>query len=105
MTLFALTNGQRAQTLHMFDIRNIENCKTYLKIRIGDLLKQMSPKNPLQKLFVSQYEIDSALCVVTTYLHYVQKTVDLRQDPRLFIKSSKKCHSHVTNAPKGIGLA
>ena len=36
-------------------------------------MKQMSPKNPLPELFVSQYEIDSALCVVTTYLHYVQK--------------------------------
>ena len=70
-----------------FDIRNIENCKTHLKIRIGDLLKQMSPKNPLSELFVSHYEIDSALCVVTTYLQYVQRTVDLRQDPRLFIKS------------------
>ena len=89
VTLFALTTGQRAQTLHMFDIRNIESCETHLKIRIGDLLKQSSPKNHLSELFISQYEIDSDLCVVKTYLHYVQRTVDIRQDPRLFIKSQK----------------
>ena len=38
---------------------------------------------------LSQYEIDSELCVVKTYLHYVQRTVELGQDPRLFIKSQK----------------
>ena len=34
VTLFALTTGQRAQTLHVFDIRNIEVSATCLKIRI-----------------------------------------------------------------------
>ena len=40
-------------------------------------------KNHLSEL----YKIESDLCAVKTYLNYVQRTVDIRQDPRLFIKS------------------
>ena len=62
VTLFALTTDQRAQTLHMFDIRNIESCETYLKIRIRGLLKQSKPSNHLSELFISQYILDKDLC-------------------------------------------
>ena len=89
VTLFALSTGQRAQTFHMLDIRNIESCVTHLKLRIGDLLKQSRPSNHLPELFISQYISDQDLCVVRTYLHYVEKTENLRQDSRLFIKSQK----------------
>ena len=89
VTLLALSTGQRAQTLHMLDIRNIDSCENHLKLRIGDLLKQSRPNNHLAELFISQYILDKDLCVVTTYLHYVERTQNLRQDPRLFIKTQK----------------
>lgn len=89
VTLFALTTGQRSQTLHLFDTRNIECCVTSLKIRIGDLLKQSRPNNHLSELFISQYVLDQDLCVVRTYQHYLERTEKLRQDTRLFIKTQK----------------
>ncbi|MEW8548296.1 MAG: tyrosine-type recombinase/integrase [Candidatus Thiodiazotropha sp.] len=89
VTLLALSTGQRAQTLHMLDIRNIESCESHLKLRIGDLLKQSRPNSHLAELFISQYILDQDLCVVRTYLHYVERTETLRQDPRLFIKTQK----------------
>ncbi|MCG8047949.1 MAG: site-specific integrase [Candidatus Thiodiazotropha taylori] len=89
VTLLALSTGQRAQTLHMLDIRNIESCETHLKLRIGDLLKTSKPNSHLPELFISQYIVDLDLCVVRTYLFYVEKTVNLRQDSRLFIKTQK----------------
>lgn len=59
------------------------------KLRIGDLLKQSRPSNHLSELFISQYILDQDLCVVRTYLHYVERTENLRQDSRLFIKTQK----------------
>ena len=97
VTLFALTTGQRAQTLHVFDIRNIDSSSTHLKIRIGDLLKQSTPYNHLSELFISEYILDSDLCVVKTYLHYLGRTEKLRQDPRLFIQTQKP-HSWVSKS-------
>ena len=73
----------------MFDIRNIESCETYLKIRMEDLLKQSKPSNHLSELFISQYILDKDLCVVRTYRHYVDRTAMLRQDSRLFVKTQK----------------
>lgn len=40
VTLLALGTGQRCQTLYLMDLRNIEACDVYIKVRIGDLLKQ-----------------------------------------------------------------
>ena len=89
VTLFALTTGQRAQTLHVFDIRNIDCSSTHLKIRIGDLLKQSKPNHHLSELFISEYILDRDLCVVRTYLHYLGRTEKLRQDTRLFVTTQK----------------
>ena len=89
VTLFALTTGQRAQTLHVFDTRNIDSSSAQLKIRIGDLLKQSTPSNHLSELFISEYVVDKDLCVVKTYFHYIKKTEKLRQDSRLFIKTQR----------------
>lgn len=89
VTLFALTTGQRSQTLHVFDIRNIDCSSTNIKIRIGDLLKQSKPNHHLSELFLSEYILDRDLCVVRTYLHYIDRTKKLRLDSRLFIKTQK----------------
>ena len=90
VTLLALSTGQRAQTLHMLDVRNIESCETHLKLRIGDLLKQSSPSNHLSEIFISQYTFDSDICVVKTYImYYVTKTEKLRQDSRLLVRTQK----------------
>ena len=40
-TLMALLSGQRAQTLHLLDIRNITLSKNSVKCRLGDVLKHL----------------------------------------------------------------
>lgn len=69
ITLFALTTGQRAQTLHCFDFRNIDSCASHVKIRIGDLLKQSKPIRYLSELYIFQYIIDPVYCEDVLALH------------------------------------
>lgn len=88
-TLLALTTGQRLQTLHLLDTRNIVCTNDYIKLHIGDLLKQSRPGKHLSELFIESYSLDERLCVVKTYQHYLEKTSHLRLDTRLFICTQK----------------
>ena len=100
VTLLALTTGQRIQTLHFLDIRNIECTESYIKIRIGDLLKQSKPNYHLPELYINAYTPDSNLCVVRTYCYYLKRTADIRSDFRLLI-STQKPHLPVSKSTIG----
>ena len=53
VTLFALTTGERAQTLHMFEIRNIESFKTHLKINMGFIEAIVTKKSFVRVVYVA----------------------------------------------------
>ncbi len=95
VTLFALSTGQRAQTIHLFDVRNIECSEKCIKVRIGDPLKQTRPQKHLPELCVASYTADKNLCVVHTYKHYIDRTAELRLGTQLFIRTQKP-HSWVS---------
>lgn len=87
--LIALTTGQRSQTLFFMDLNNIELCNVYVKIRIGDLLKQSSVKNHLDEIYIEAYP-NKELCVVETLIQYVSLTNTLRgTTSKLFISYIK----------------
>ena len=87
--LIILTTGQRCQTLKAMDIRNIEVNKSYIKIRIGDLLKQSKPQKHLAELFIEAFDSNPAICVVKALRTYLKRTKDLRTDSSLFIITQK----------------
>lgn len=95
VVLLALTTSQRCQTLSYLDLRNIDIQDTFVKIRIGDLLKQSSSKNHLQEIFISAYPNDKRVCVVETLKVYIAVTKQLRHSPQLII-SVRKPHKEVT---------
>lgn len=93
--LLALTTGQRCQTLFLMDLHNIELTTDYVKIRIGDLLKQSKVNRHLSEIYIEAYPINKALCVVDTFIHYVKSTEKLRGNiSKLFI-SVQKPHKEV----------
>ena len=54
--LIALTTGQMCQTLKALNIRNIElNCD-YMKIRVGELLKQSRPQKHLSEIYIENFK-------------------------------------------------
>ena len=50
LMLLALLSGQRGQTLHLIDIRNVYITDNSLKVVIGDLLKTSKPGYHLGQL-------------------------------------------------------
>ena len=93
--LLALTTGQRCQTLFYLDLHNVEIKDNYIKLRIGDLLKQSKINNHLNEIYIEKYPASEALCVVKTFLAYVSRTALIRQTSKVFI-STQKPHNAVT---------
>lgn len=86
--LLILTTGQRCQTLHAMNIKNIEIAENSIKIRIGELLKQTKPNQHLAELYIEAYS-DPNICVVEVLKSYLHKTENIRSDSSLFIITQK----------------
>ena len=78
MTLTALLSGQRLQSLHLLDLRNMTKSKSWCKFRIGDLLKTSRPGVHQSELHLPAYAPDRRLCIVTVIMEYLNRTEMLR---------------------------
>ena len=52
IVLLALTTGKRIQTLYFVDLKNVVLSPKFIKIRIGDLLKQTKVGHHLTELYI-----------------------------------------------------
>ena len=87
--LIALTTGQRCQTLKLMNLKNIEINKNYVKIRIGDLLRQSKPQKHLNEFYIEAFDQNEAICVVKVLNKYIEVTQNIRTDSSLFINTQK----------------
>ncbi len=76
--LLALLSGQRGQTIHLLDIRNMSLSKSHVCFRIGDLVKQSRPGTHIQELSFKAYAPDRRLCIVTVLTEYIERTKNPR---------------------------
>lgn len=84
--LMSLLTGQRVQSLHYLDVRNISFEGEYVKIRIGDPLKHTRPCVHISEFVFEQYTQDSRVCIVQLLKLYLDSTKVLRKnESRLFI--------------------
>ena len=51
-------------TIHAILIKNMDFGKNYVKIRIGDLLKQTKPNNHLAELYLDENKQIDKICVL-----------------------------------------
>ena len=93
--LLALLSGQRVQTLHLLNIRNISVSKNSVKLRLGDLLKQSRPGQHQAELTLKAYAPDRRLCIVTVITEYLARTHSIRKHNKLLL-SVVKPHNPVT---------
>ena len=84
-----LTSGQRGQTLHLLDIRNMSLSPSRITCSIGDPLKTTRPGHHLSQLIFEAYAHDRKLCVVSTIHHYLDRTKDLRGTVTRFFLTTK----------------
>lgn len=76
--LLMLLSGQRAQTIHLLDIRNMSLSFSRVTFTIGDLLKTSSPRSHVSQISFKAYAPDRRLCVVTALKRYLARTLDQR---------------------------
>ena len=87
--LLILVTGQRCQTLFSINIENIEITPEYIKLRIGDILKQTRPKYHLGEIYIEPFTENVNICAVKTLECYLKKTKDIRSSTKLFIVTQK----------------
>ena len=72
--LLLLQSGQRCQSLHLLDLRNMSLSASKVSFRIGDPLKSSRPGHHLSELVFPAYTPDRRLCVPTTIRSYLKRT-------------------------------
>ena len=86
--LMLLLSGQRGQTLHLLDIRNMSVSISRVSFRIGDPLKTSRPGDHLSELTFDAYALNQRLCVCTTVRNYLTRTSAIRgSNTRFFLTS------------------
>lgn len=90
--LLALLSGQRGQTLHLIDIRNIHFQENSVKIVIGDTLKTSNAKTHLGEIELMKYDVDKDLCVRHTLSNYLEKTETRWGSVTRFFITSQRQH-------------
>ena len=84
--LCLVLSGQRGQTAHLLDVRNMTLTFSRVAFAIGDLAKTSRPGSHLDEVFYLAYAPDRRLCIVTVLKHYLERTLDIRgSETRLFL--------------------
>jgi integrase len=94
-TLLLLLSGQRIQSLHLIDIRNVDLSDTCVKIRFGDLLKQTRPGYQQHEITLERYPVQE-LCVVKHLTLYLDLTKELRGTETALFLTTQKPHRRVS---------
>ena len=87
--LLILTTGQRCQAIKAMNITNMEINSNYVKIRVGEILKQTKPQHHLEVIYIEAFNQNSSICVVKALQYYIQKTKNIHKDFNLFIITQK----------------
>lgn len=95
--LLSLLTGQRSQTLHLLNLKDLVITKKGFKMKIGEMLKHSRPGKHLDLLTVKAYAPDRRLCPLTVLLEYLKRTVKLRKSERLLVGIIKP-HGSVSSA-------
>ncbi|XP_046340897.2 uncharacterized protein LOC125383559 [Haliotis rufescens] len=86
VTLIALLSGQRLQTVHLLDVRDISLFSSCCKFRVGSLIKQSRPGSHQAEITLPAYTPNSSLCIVRVLQEYLVRTAPMRNgENQLFI--------------------
>ncbi len=88
--LLALLSGQRCQSLHLLDVRNMTLSFSAVSFQIGDVVKQTRPGKHTNELAFKGYAPDRRLCVVTVLKEYLRRTLDTRGTTKQLLLTYRK---------------
>ena len=76
--LLCLTTGQRGQTIHMLDVRYIQEFPNKYRITLQGKLKTTKPGKHLKPIDLLAFQEDKRLCVVEHLKEYLKRTESSR---------------------------
>lgn len=79
VTLMALTQAARVQTLHLLCTQGMHIHKDFISVCLRGNIKQCRPNFNVRTVKFQAYSKDSSLCVCETLKHYLERTEGLRQ--------------------------
>jgi hypothetical protein len=92
--LLLLLSGQRGQSLHLLDVRNMKLTDSRATFQLGDLIKQSRPGSGIPELAFKAYAPDRRLCIITTLRAYLSRTEATRSDcTQLLLTYRKPVHA------------
>lgn len=94
--LLLLLSGQRGQSIHTLDIRNIECTGEKLILKFGELLKTSRPGHHLAEIVLPAYVDKPELCVVNTFCVYLKRTQPVRNNQHQLFLATVKPYKAVT---------
>ena len=89
MLLCLVSGGQRMQTIHLINLKDIKYVGEQVFIPIMQKIKQSKPGNHIYPLSFKTYPKDTKLCVVAHLKQYIELAQDLRSSDKLFISYTK----------------
>ena len=88
MLLCLVSGGQRMQTIHLIDLKDIKYVGEQVFVSIMQKIKQSKPGNHIYPLSFKTYPKDTKLCVVAHLKRYIGLTQDLRSSDKLYLITS-----------------
>lgn len=92
LMLTLLLSGQRCQTIHLLDVRNMSLTYSRATFKIGDVTKTSGPGKHTEDITFLAYAPDRRLCTITVLKHYLERTLDIRGATKQLFLSTRKPH-------------
>ena len=89
MLLCSVSGGQRKQTIHLINLKDIKYVGDHVLILIMLKIKQSKPGDHIYPLNFKTYPNDTKFCVIAHLKRYIELTQDLRSSDKLFISYTK----------------
>ena len=93
LMLSLILSGQRAQTIHSFDVRNMSLSYSRVTFTIGDITKSTGPGRHTQDITFLAYALDRRLCLVIVLKHYLERTLNIRGKTTQLFLFTRKPHT------------
>ena len=94
--LLLILSGQRGQSIHLFDVRNMYLTYSKVIFTIGDTTKTSSARQHSGSFVYLAYVPDRRLCVLTVLKEYLSRTLDIRQGVKNLFLTYNSPHKAAT---------
>ena len=96
VTLAALITGQRVQTLHVLELKNLNMSDDGYEFIITQNVKTGRPGKHIEPIKFVKFKDDTGLCIVTYLKEYITRRNKLRDSSGPFLISYRKPHGFVS---------